>query len=192
MPSLIPQVITPGTLGSSLQPVLRSSDDGLLLRPFEPADAAVVHEAYRDSDVRRWHARTMDSVEEARGWIAAAGEHWRAERRGEWAVVSGSDVVGRIAVRSWDLREAVAMAAYWVVPHARGTGVAHRALETATAWAFGVGFHRIELEHAVANPASCRVAEKAGYVAEGIRRSAALHEDGWLDMHTHARLAPGA
>lgn len=41
-----------------------------------------------------------------------------------------------------------------------------------------------------ANAASCRVALKAGFAAEGTRRSAALHADGWHDMHLHARIAP--
>jgi RimJ/RimL family protein N-acetyltransferase len=58
-------------------------------------------------------------------------------------------------------------------------------------WAFEkAGFHRIELEHSTANDASCRVAVKAGFHEEGIRRSAALHADGWHDMHVHALLAP--
>jgi RimJ/RimL family protein N-acetyltransferase len=40
-------------------------------------------------------------------------------------------------------------------------------------WAFEeVGFHRLDLEHAVGNTASCRVAEKTGFAAEGVRRSA--------------------
>ena len=40
-----------------------------------------------------------------------------------------------------------------------------------------------------ANPASCRVAVKAGFREEGVRRGAALHADGWHDMHVHALLA---
>jgi ribosomal-protein-alanine N-acetyltransferase len=58
------------------------------------------------------------------------------------------------------------------------------------AWAFGtLGLHRIEANHSTANPASCRVAERAGFAAEGVKRGEALHADGWHDMHLHARLA---
>lgn len=39
------------------------------------------------------------------------------------------------------------------------------------------------------NGASCRVAVKAGFHAEGIRKGAALHADGWHDLHQHALLA---
>lgn len=48
---------------------------------------------------------------------------------------------------------------------------------------------RIGLEHLMANVASCRVAAKAGFQEEGIRREAALNVDGWHDMHGHALLA---
>jgi RimJ/RimL family protein N-acetyltransferase len=57
-------------------------------------------------------------------------------------------------------------------------------------WAFEeAGFHRMGLEHSIGNPASSRVAVKAGFREEGIRRGAGLHADGWHDMHVHARLA---
>lgn len=57
-------------------------------------------------------------------------------------------------------------------------------------WAFEeAGFHRMGLEHSIGNPASSRMAVKAGFREEGIRRGAGLHADGWHDMHVHARLA---
>ena len=55
-----------------------------------------------------------------------------------------------------------------------------------------VGLHRIELLHSTGNAASCRVAEKAGYVLEGTKRRQGLHADGWHDMHLHARLRDDA
>ena len=74
-------------------------------------------------------------------------------------------------------------------PEARGRDVAARALRLVSDWLFTeIGLHRIELAHAVANAASCRVAAKAGYVLEGTKRRQTLHPDGWHDMHLHARL----
>jgi ribosomal-protein-alanine N-acetyltransferase len=58
-------------------------------------------------------------------------------------------------------------------------------------WAFEVvGLHRLDLQHAIANAASCRVAEKTGFAVEGVRRSAWLLPDGRHDVHLHARLRP--
>lgn len=211
VPSLIDPVMPAGSLGGRPQPVLRTADGALALRPFEASDAPAVFDAFTDPGIRRWHVRSMESPDEAREWIEAAGRQWAADERGEWAIVPGGGVVGddartddadddggraagplagRICVRTLDLEEGIAAVGYWVVPAARGQGVARRALEAATRWAFSAGFHRIELDHATANVASCRVAEHAGYAAEGVRRSAALHEEGWLDMHVHARIAP--
>ncbi|WP_370192107.1 GNAT family N-acetyltransferase [Streptacidiphilus sp. MAP5-52] len=72
-------------------------------------------------------------------------------------------------------------------PVARGAGVALEAVRRAADWAMNeLGLHRLRLCHSVANPASCRVAEKAGYTFEGTMRSALLHADRWHDQHLHA------
>lgn len=64
-----------------------------------------------------------------------------------------------------------------------------RALCAQSDWAFGVGFHRLELMHSVHNQASCRVAHIASYELEGNQASGGLHCDGGHDMHLHARLS---
>ena len=68
-------------------------------------------------------------------------------------------------------------------------GVATGATVAVAGWALGdLGLHRLELRHSTANPASCRVAVKAGFTLEGTQRSAMRHPDGWHDMHLHARV----
>ncbi len=57
---------------------------------------------------------------------------------------------------------------YWVLPSARGRGVATRACVAATRWAHDLGLHRIQLQHSTHNEPSRRVALKAGFVEEGI------------------------
>jgi RimJ/RimL family protein N-acetyltransferase len=94
---------------------------------------------------------------------------------------------GRIALRGLDFDDGIAGVAYWVLPAARGAGVASRALTALTAWALDeIGFHRLQLDHSTRNHASCRVATKSGYLLEGTKRSAAVHDDGRHDMHLHA------
>ncbi len=122
---------------------------------------------------------------EARDWISSWTGSWRRESGAGWAVTDGVEVLGRAGLRRVDLAEALGEVVYWVLP---GRGVASRAL-AATEWAFGVGFHRLELVHAVENDASCRVAARAGYRLEGTKRREGLHADGWHDMHLHARLS---
>ena len=78
-------------------------------------------------------------------------------------------VLGQISLHTIDLNDGAAGFSYWVLPRARGG--------------------RIEINHSTENPASCRVAERAGYLAVCVKRSEALHADGWHDMHQHARIA---
>jgi RimJ/RimL family protein N-acetyltransferase len=83
----------------------------------------------------------------------------------------------------------LAQVSYWTLPRARGRGVAVAATRRLARFAFDdLGLVRLELMHSTVNPASCRVASKAGFAAEGVARQALQHADGWHDMHRHARL----
>ena len=162
--------------------------DELTLRPWRPADAPAVVRAYQGAAVQQWHVRTMTD-HEAEGWVAAWSERWAAETGAGWAVCDDRGLLARMSLRSLDLAEGVGEVAYWVLPEARGRGVAPRALRTMSTWLFvDVGLHRLELAHSTRNTGSCRVAIKAGYVLEGTKRQQGLHRDGWHDMHLHARL----
>ncbi|GHJ34465.1 GNAT family N-acetyltransferase [Streptomyces sp. TS71-3] len=184
-----PPVIETGSLAGSPQPLL-SGAEGLLLRPWEAADAPVFLAAYQDNEIRRWHTRRPTSEVQVREWFAAYHQDWAGEKGGHWAVTrDGAGVLGRIALRGMDFDDGIGKVAYWTLPAARGSGVATRALAALTAWAVDeVGFHRLELDHSTRNGASCRVATKAGYSLEGTKRSAALHDDGRHDMHLHAHV----
>lgn len=187
----IAPVVPAGSLSGLVQPSLSSSDGGLLLRPWAGEDAVVLQGAFQDAAIRRWSMRRMTSRAEAEEWIAAAGRQWREERGAQWAVARAGDgeLLGRVAFRWMDLFQGLAECAYWVLPPARGQGVAPRALTTLSTWALEkVGLHRLELAHSDRNEASCKVADKAGFTFEGVRRSALRHADGWHDMHLHARI----
>jgi RimJ/RimL family protein N-acetyltransferase len=148
-------------------------------------------DAYQDEAIQRWHVQRAESPAEAREWIAAWQGGWAAESGAHWAVVeAGSDLLlGRAALKHFNFSDGTADVAYWTVPAARGKSVCPRAVDAMASWAFEVaGFHRLDLEHAVDNTASCRVAEKTGFAVESVRRSAWLLADGRCDVHAHARL----
>ena len=188
VPDLRTPAIAPGTLGRRAQPTIEAR--GLTLRPWREQDAGVLVRAYGDPEIRRWHGRSMDA-REARERIAESHDGWREETRAEWAVLAGgAEPLARLVLKDLDLRDGSAEVGYWVLPEARGQGIATRALQTLSDAVFAkLGFRRLELEHSCANAASCRVALKAGFTAEGTRRGAVLHGDGWHDMHLHGRLA---
>ncbi|WP_034271969.1 GNAT family N-acetyltransferase [Actinospica robiniae] len=190
MPSLVTPVIPAGRLARTAQPELPVDAD-LRLRPWAPGDAAAVVAAYADPDIERWHARRVKDEAEAAGLIDFWRGTWVEESGASWAIspVEGGGVFGRIALREISLHEGRAEVAYWTVPSARGRRVASRALDAVVAWAFDeIGFHRLRLLHSMSNEASCRVAVASGFEAEGVERSAVLHQDGWHDMHLHAKI----
>ncbi|MEV6162838.1 GNAT family protein [Streptomyces sp. NPDC052052] len=195
MPYLVPPLIPAGRLADSAQPDLALGDD-LLLRPWRETDAPAVLAAFTDPVIQHWHLRRADSEDEARDWIDAWRSAWYSETGAHWAVVRPASqdggtgqVLGRVALRSLTPALGHAECAYWMLPAARGYGLAPRAVSVLTCWAFDeIGFERLELVHSVRNEASCRVAAKAGFALEGVRRRGHLHADGWHDMHVHARI----
>ncbi|MGW4606810.1 GNAT family N-acetyltransferase [Streptomyces sp. NPDC004532] len=184
-----PPVIPSGRLAGSPQPILHATGN-LLLRCWEPADVPAFLSAYEDHEIRRWHTRRPCTETQVREWFDAYRLEWEREEGGHWAITrDGLEVLGRIALRGFDFDDGIAGVAYWVLPAARGAGVASRAVSALTAWALNeIGFHRLQLDHSTRNHASCRVATKSGYLLEGTKRSAALHDDGRHDMHLHARI----
>ena len=172
------------------QPTIEVSHS-VLLRPWLDEDAAAVMRIFQDPLIQRWHIRRADSIEEAAGWIAGWKAEWLSESGAHWAVVeSGSDLVlGRVALKNIDKYDGTADLAYWMAAFARGREICPRSIVALAKWSFeDMTFNRLELEHSVENDASCRVAHKAGFQTEGVRRRSARHVDGWHDMHVHSLL----
>jgi len=192
MPLLVDPVLAAGALARLEQPALPGGD--FVLRPWREPDAPAVTAAYQDPGIQQWHARSL-TLAEAEEWVAQWPGRWRAETGAGWAIADTTDgaALGQISLRRITLADGLAEISYWVLPAARGRRLAARALTVLGGWAFGaLGLHRIEVNHSTRNPASCRVAERAGFPAEGTKRSEVLHADGWHDMHLHARLAGDA
>ncbi|HEY4459051.1 MAG TPA: GNAT family N-acetyltransferase [Pseudonocardiaceae bacterium] len=188
MPILVDPCRPAGFLRELQQPRL-DVDDQLSLRPWRESDAPVVRAAFDNPEIQRWHARRLDSLDEAHDWVAMWATRWINETDASWAIVRDDQPVGQVGLRVISLLEGLAHVSYWVLPAARGAGVAVRAALALTRWSFDVlGLHRVSLEHSTANVASCRVATKLGFALEGTLRGSALHTDGWHDMHVHSRL----
>ncbi|TQF06926.1 GNAT family N-acetyltransferase [Kitasatospora acidiphila] len=193
MPPIDP-VVPPGRLATPPHPEL-SLPTGHLLRPWREGgdgDALALLTAAQDPAIQQWNLFSVDSVADARRRIQRMHERRQAEQAAIWAIAepgADSPAVGLIGWRELELAGGSAEIVYWLLPEARGRGVALAAVRRLSQWALDeLGLHRLELCHSTANPASCRVAAKAGYALEGTMRSALLHADGWHDQHLHARI----
>ncbi|MFE5736149.1 GNAT family N-acetyltransferase [Streptomyces celluloflavus] len=190
MTSPIPPVVPAGRMSRDAQPVFPAAG-GRQLRPWRAADAEALAEATRDPDIRQWNRPGQLTPDDARARIARWRERWASEQSALWALAGPGEgpAVGLIGVADFDLAGGSAELLYWLLPAARGTGAMSDAVLRVSRWALDdLGLHRLRLTHSVANPASCRVAAKAGFTLEGTMRSALLHADGWHDEHLHARI----
>jgi ribosomal-protein-alanine N-acetyltransferase len=182
-------VVAAGTMSGMAQPRVQV-DDELVLRPWKLGDAPAVVKAFTTPDIMYFHSRRCDSIFDAERWIVESRGRWQAETSSVWAMcrADSDEVLGRMAMHT-DLRAGRGEVTYWLLPEARGRGVATRSCIAATTWAHEFGLHRVQLHHSTLNAASHQVAIRSGFTSEGVLRGANLHSDGWHDMHLHSHLA---
>jgi ribosomal-protein-alanine N-acetyltransferase len=146
----------------------------------------------RDALVRRYAGDLIDERQAALAAVHSWADHWQEGLGAAWAICDpGRQVVGSIRFGMIHRHLGTGAVGYWLLPEGRGRGLASGALRAATRLVFDrLGWHRVELYHAVENERSCGVARRAGYPAEGVLRSAMLYPaDGRRsDEHLHARL----
>ena len=151
----------------------------LWLRLWRPHDVDALWAAFQDPDIRLWNGGGVQSREDA---LALLGRRldWTAGDHASWAVVDGRNaVLASVSLHSIDRLQNDAEIGYWVVPAARGRGVAAVVTDAVCRWGFGaLPIDRIELCHAVENAASGRVAEMAGFTLEGRLRRSYRYGDG--------------
>jgi RimJ/RimL family protein N-acetyltransferase len=113
-----------------------------------------------------------------RTWLGRYEQGRRDGTSEAFAIVGEADeFLGCAMAFGIEVDEAKAELGYMVAPSARGRGVATQALRLLTDWGFTErGLLRIELLISVENVASIRVAERAGYVKEGVLRSLYVKE----------------
>ena len=146
----------------------------IALVPFGPEHLKALAPMLDDPDVRR-HTFVPDPPQAgfARRWL----DRYEAGRldgtREGFAVVDADGTLLGLALAPRIERKAHTVElGYLVAPTARGRGIATEALRLLTDWAFQeLGAERIELKIAAENPASQRVAERCGYLREGVLRS---------------------
>lgn len=162
---------------------------GLTLRPWHDDDAAALIAVADDPMLRRWTRVRAADADEARRWLDVQHRGWDAGDRYSFAVLDdGGRLVANVALKRPDPSADVAEVGYWTAGHARGLGVAPRALAALTDWVFATftGLHRLDLLHQVDNTASCRVAEKCGYPFEATLRAQVPYPQ---EGHLHVRRA---
>lgn len=161
------------------------------LRPFRASDATAVAEACSDPEIPR-HTMMAEGLTEdqARQWIERGLEWWsRGVARFAITLPPSDRCVGQIGIQ-FDLQARRAEAFYWLDQSGRGKGIASEALELVTRWAFrDFDVVRVQLVTNVDNLASQRVAQRCGFVREGVLRAWEPVKNTQPDVVMFSRLA---
>jgi RimJ/RimL family protein N-acetyltransferase len=154
------------------------SDGTVTLRPWRRDDAAELVAALDgDEEIARW----LDSIPQpytqadARAWVAQAAHAWSDGAGCPFAVIDAATgrLVGGMGLRWNDRVNQVGEVGYWARADVRGRGVTTRALRLISDWALdAAGCERLVLRADTRNVPSQRVAERAGFVREGVERAA--------------------
>jgi len=126
----------------------------------------------------------------ARTWLERYEDGRRDGSREAFAIVGDTgELLGLALAPHLDRETATAELGYVVAPAARGRGVATEALRQLTEWAFAeLGMLRLELMISVDNAGSKKVAERCGYVRDGVLRSLYFKQDAREDTEIWSRL----
>jgi RimJ/RimL family protein N-acetyltransferase len=152
--------------------------ESIRLRPLREADIPDIVVASGDPDMARFTTvpdpyRTSD----ADFFVELGRRQWCSGDGAVFAVTDTDDrYCGAIDLRlgSWPAR--IADVGYSVAPWARGRGFGTAALRAICRFGFeSLALDRVEWRAYTTNPASRRVAEKAGFVIEGTERGRLLH-----------------
>ena len=143
------------------------TDGVVTLRPPTERDLGAIERGIRDPDVIRWFGRPTTSATEL---LELNRTRWSEGSGATFAICDPSDTcVGHVFV---NMRAGRGSVGYWLLPEARGRGLATRSVRLLSRWALSdVGLPRLQLLTEPANDASQRVAERSGFEREGVLRS---------------------
>jgi RimJ/RimL family protein N-acetyltransferase len=154
------------------------TDGVVTLRPWRQDDAAELVAALDgDEEVTRW----LDSIPQpytdadAHAWLSQTGQAWNDGAAAPFAVVDATTgrLLGGSGIRWNDRVNQIGEIGYWARAEVRGHGYTTRAVQLITEWALeAAGCERLVLRADTKNLPSQRVAERAGFVREGVERSA--------------------
>jgi RimJ/RimL family protein N-acetyltransferase len=148
-------------------------DGELVVRPPRSGDVDVVAGAFADPELRgagNLPDLTPEELLETLPYLPALAASGRLL---PVVVVDATtnQILGGGALHHLDSERAIVEIGYWLLPDARGQGVATRVARMLAEHAFALGVQRVEAYVNVGNDASERVLERAGFTREGVVRS---------------------
>jgi len=161
-------------------------------RHLEELDVPIVAPAFRDPGIGGENGMPPFDEAELRATLRERIPEMRA--RGvlvPYVIEDTADgsLLGGVTLRHFDPMRGVIEVGYWLFAHARGRGLATRAVRAVAREAFASGLWRVEAHVRIGNEASERVLERAGFTREGIKRRFLRHGGERVDATLFSLLA---
>lgn len=129
------------------------------------------------------------SPENARAYAERTEKRFNEMVDWGFTIFHSGEVAGSIALMNYEALFQVAEIGYWIRSDLAGRGLATEAARALCDFGFDeIGLHRIELRAWTENAASMRIAEKLGFVREGLLREASWAQAGYQDMYIYGLL----
>jgi RimJ/RimL family protein N-acetyltransferase len=171
---------------AALPDELRLESDGVVLRDWREEDALALASICGEWDVCAFTSVPWRySEHEALAWVERQRRKRTAGTALALAIQAPDDdrALGNVNLAGFDVDGREATIGYWLVPEARGRGLATAAAALLIGWGLRTfGLERIEFAILPENLASQRVAERVGATPEGIRERSHQAEGQWWDM----------
>lgn len=131
----------------------------------------------------------MLSVDFAVNFVKGTRERNLLGQEYAFVIYENDDPVGRIGVYKIDLTNQIGEIGYWLVEQKQGKGIMALSCETIIDFCFDMlNLNRIELKCGTENYPSMAIAERFGFVREGIIRQGEWLNDQYIDLVLFALL----
>lgn len=133
---------------------------------------------------------TLSSPEAAQAHLLRAAARAADGAVFEWHLFAGEALCGAVRLKDIERDDRKAKIGYFLGSEFAGKGIVTSALKAVLAWCFGpLGLNRIALHCASSNLRSMRVAERLGFVREGVLRQDEFLNGEFVDQYVYGLLA---
>jgi len=163
---------------------------GVRLSFWKPSDLAVIEKACADPDIAAFTSMPAPNTVACRNWLSVQEDHRLQNRALHFALRDKTEnVLGNVGLISFEWQHRRAEIGYWVLPRARGKGVASKGLNLLSAWTFNsLPITRIDLFTSLDNAGSRAVAERVGYKYEAKLDQFRIYDGQQCDLILHRLL----
>jgi ribosomal-protein-serine acetyltransferase len=162
-------------------------------RPAVPAFAEALADMIQ-RNIAHFHrylpaVAALTSVELVRNHLAGVADRAARNEVLEWYLFADGKMCGGNRLNKIELDNHKVSIAYMLDAAFQGRGIASLAVRAFLEYCFGeLGLNRVELTCATSNERSARVAERAGFLREGLLRQAELLDGAFVDHYVYGLL----